>query len=79
MKTQLNVGDLAKIDPGYTSGIWLRAEPSANISTENANVRCGVLLVLEVDNSLLSKDPSVKVVSEDGRAGWTFASRLVKV
>lgn len=78
MKHDLLVGDLVGIDPGYSGGIWLRREPTANISTDSGHVMSGTMIILQLCSDKTARDASVKVVSSCGKVGWTFASRLRK-
>lgn len=80
MKSEFAVGDLVRINPGYSGGIWLRPVPSQTLSPESGHVFDGTLIVLEIDGSSeLPKDPSIKVISSCGKVGWTFESRLRKI
>jgi hypothetical protein len=79
MKSQFAVGDLVRINSGYSGGIWLRPVPGTNLSPESGHVFDGVLVVLETDHGEFPRDPSVRVISSCGKVGWTFESRLRKV
>lgn len=75
-KVGIRVGDLAKLNPSYTSGIWLRKTVDSWAAGENGHITHDeIILIVNVENSI-SRDPSVFVVSSSGRVGWTFASRL---
>lgn len=79
MRHNLTAGDLVRIDPGYSSGIWLRQAPTEKISTDSNHVMNCVMIVLQFCIDDLSSDASVKILSSCGKAGWTFASRLRKI
>lgn len=79
MKSEFTVGDLVRINPGYSGGIWLRPMPSKNLSPESGHVFDGTLIVLDIDCGDSPRDPSVKVISSCGKVGWTFESRLRRI
>jgi len=80
MRLSFEIGEIVGIDPGYNAGIWLRFSPASNNSSEGANVpNHGLLLIVDIDKSQFSRDPSVKVLSANGMVGWTFSSRLKKI
>lgn len=65
------VGEMAMVDPGYHSGIWLRTEQNLAKSRESNRVSPGSrLLVLEIRND------DILVVGEGGVVGWTWTNRL---
>lgn len=70
------VGELFRLNPGYTSGVWLRGSVTSWVTGEDGHVGPDeVVIVLELE-SPVSKDPSVLILSSTGKLGWTFASRL---
>jgi len=79
MKSLFEVGEMVAINASYNAGIWLRPEPSVNVSVDSGHVPSGYLVILEIDRAILPSDPSVKVIASDGKVGWTFQSRLVKL
>ena len=70
------VGELVLIDPGYNAGIWLRQTGDANVAPDANHVPGGTLLILEIDHTKFEKDRPIKVLSNCGKVGWTFESRL---
>lgn len=79
MKCEFTVGDLVRINPGYSGGIWLRPVPSQTLSPESGHVLDGTLIVLGINHGDSPRDPSIKVISSCGKVGWTFESRLRKI
>ena len=74
MKERFCVGDLAMIDPGYHSGIWLSHWFSGGSVPEIGHIGCGeVVVVLEVE------EENVLVMSRGGIVGWTWLDRLVEL
>jgi len=70
------VGELFRLNPGYTSGVWLRELVDSWVTGQNGHIAPnGIVIVLGVDNPI-SSDPSVLVLSSTGDVGWTFTSRL---
>ena len=74
MKERFCVGDLAMIDPGYHSGIWLRSQVDVGSSDSSVWVPPdGLVIVLEMRNE------NVRIIGGDGVVGWTWMSRLVEL
>lgn len=68
------MGDLVCLEEGYASGIWLRERPDVMKSGPSSRVPHGTVMVIIE----LSGD-SVRVMCAEGRSGWTFVNRLVKL
>lgn len=62
------------LEEGYSSGVWLREDPDVMKTNLTARVPYGtIMIVIDLD------EDSIKVVSSDGKSGWTFDNRLVKL
>lgn len=79
MKSIFEIGEMVGINSNYNAGIWLRPAPDIHVSSDSGHVQHGCLLILEISEAILPADPSVKVIASDGKIGWTFQSRLIKL
>lgn len=72
MRLDYNAGELAIVEEGYTSGIWLRDNNELERSKAIANsIPAGdFVMILEVEGE------GVKVLSRSGTVGWTWTNRL---
>jgi hypothetical protein len=80
VRLSFEIGEIVGIDPGYNAGIWLRSSPASKVSSEGSHVpNHSLLLIVGIDTTQFSRDPSIRVLSECGTVGWTFSSRLKKI
>ena len=72
MRLDYDVGELAIVEEGYTSGIWLRDENALGRSKAIASsISAGdFVVILEVEGE------GVRVLSRSGTVGWTWTNRL---
>jgi len=74
MRDIFSVGELAGVDSGYASGIWLRDKhDEMRIMSSGQILPCDVVIVLEIDRD------SVHVIGRNGVDGWTWKDRLRKL
>lgn len=74
MRIAFAVGELVSVHPDYHSGIWLRDEISLMKPAETGHVPTdGLMTILEIISD------NIKVVSQNGRIGWTWKNRLRKI
>jgi len=80
MRSRFIVGELVGVNPGFSGGIWLRQDPGSNLSRDSGYVNFqGALIIIEIDETQSIRDPSIRVISNCGKTGWTFESRLQKI
>ena len=72
MRLDYNAGELAIVEEGYTSGIWLRDNNELGQSKAIASsIPAGdFVMILEVEGE------GVRVLSRSGTVGWTWTNRL---
>lgn len=68
------IGELAGIEPGYDSGVWLRKlEEEMDVIKDSRISPDETVIVLEV------KGDAVRVANRRGVIGWTWMNRLQKL
>lgn len=74
MRNVYSVGEMVSVHPNYQTGIWLRDEINLMKTVTSGHIPAnGLMTILEII------EDSVKVVSQDGKTGWTWKNRLRKI